>query len=556
MQAALGGPIAAALAWLALVRLPVGRRVVGLALALGAHAAAWWVFWSIYRGDEVVWRSFDPELLGATIVVVTELALLISAFRAERVPDGGNAPAIVGLAVSASAVAALSYAGSLAVVALVIPLPSIAVAAAALSGAGRPDARGLIGLAAADVFALVGVSLVYARTGTAVVGEGGGAGPALLVFAALIKSGAIPGLATWRQSGSPGPGAWLDTGLRGQAVALAALAMLTMRSSAPAPALAAGAAALILVGGIVATVSRTEGRTLAALSGTAAGIPFLALGLGGAVGTRAFLLLFPALLLSSALVAALARPEPVVAVAAAEATVPRSAWGWLAACALGVALGSLLGLPPGGGFPGTWLAVSLAATRSEVALAWLVAVGATGVGLALAMKASVGLLRSARSTPLLACTGAAVALLLIYLGTQPVRVGLGWWVRVETALGLPEVLPTAGAPGLPVIGGMRLALALAPALLLVAVVMALGRGVRDAEPEPDPQAAPEEPRARRAGRVKGFLAPVLSAAKPVTDVLERARATGAGFGVAAVLEVAALLLAGRVVMLVARAGFL
>lgn len=556
MQVTLGGPILAALAWLALVRLPVARRVVGGAVALGAHAAAWWLFWSVYLGEEIVWRSFEPHLLGATIAVVTQLALLLSTLRAERLPDGGNASAIVGLAVSASAVAALSYADSLAVVALVIPLPSIAVAGAALSGAGRPDARGLIGLAAADVIALVGVSLVYARTGSVVFGEAGGAGPALLLLAALLKSGAIPGLATWRQSGSSGPGAWLDSGLRGQAVALAALATLTMRSSAPAPELAVAAASAILVGGIVAILSRTQGRTLAAVTGAAAGILFLAIGLGGAVGTRAFLLVFPALLLASALAAVLARAEPVGPAATAEGPVDRSAWGWLAACALGVALGSLLGLPPGGAFPGTWLAVSLAATRSEMALGWLLAAGATGVGLALAMKASVRLIRSARSTPFVAGMGAAVALVLLYLGTQPIRVGLGWWIRVETALGLPEVLPTAGAPGFPVIGGTRLALAFAPALVLVGVAVVLGRGIRDAEPEPETQGATVASPARGPGRVRGLLAPVASAAKPLTELLDRARATRAGFGIAAVLEVAALLLAGRVVMLAARAGFL
>ncbi len=548
LQAALGGPVVAGLAWLGLVRWPWVRRPVAGVLALGAHAAAWGVLVAAYRGEEVVWRSFEPGLLGATILVVAEFALLLAALRAERVPDGGNAPAILGLAVSASSVAALTYTGSLAVVALAIPLPTIAVAVAGLSGRGRQDARGLIGLAAADVIALLGVSLVYARTGSVIVGDAGGAGPALLLLAAIMKSGAIPGVATWRQAASEGPATWLDGALRGQAIALAALATLTMRSSAPAPVLAIGAAAAILVGGLVAVVARTRSRSVAAVTGAAAGVPFLALGLGGAVGTRAFLLLFPAFLLASALVGMLGRAG------LGEEEPNAGVWGWLAACALGVGLGSLLGLPPGGGFPGTWLTISLTATRAEVTLGWLLAAGAAGAGLALAMKASVGLVRAARATPLLAATGTVVAVLLLYLGTQPIRVAIGWWVRVETALGLPEVLPTAGAPGLPAIGGMRLALALAPALVLAVIVVGLGRGVRDTGVEFG-TILPAEPSAL-SKRVRALLAPAASASKPVTELLDRARAMGVGFGIAGVLEAGALLLVGRVVLLAARGGFL
>ena len=155
LQLALGGPVVAGLAWFALVGSPWTRRAVAGLLALGAHAAAWGVLISTYRGEEVLWRSFEPDLLGATIVVVTEIALLLAAVRAERLPEGGSAPTLMGLAVSATAVAALSYTGSLALAALAIPLPTFAVAAAALSGRGRQDARGLIGLAAAGAVMVV-----------------------------------------------------------------------------------------------------------------------------------------------------------------------------------------------------------------------------------------------------------------------------------------------------------------------------------------------------------------------------------------------------------------
>jgi hypothetical protein len=179
------------------------------------------------------------------------------------------------------------------------------------------------------------------------------------------------------------------------------------------------------------------------------------------------------------------------------------------------------------------------------------------------MKASVGLIRATRSTPFIAGVGAVLSLVLLYLGTQPIRVAIGWWVRVETALGLPEVLPTAGAPGLPAIGGMRLAFAFAPALVLVGMVIALGRGVRgsDTPPErpetkPEPTAASDRPESSLRGRARALIAPLASVSKPLTDLLDRARALGVGFGIAAVLEVATLLLAGRIVVLAARAGFL
>ena len=556
LQAALGLPVVAALAWLGLVRTPWLRRPVAGVLALGAHASAWAVFWLVYRGDELVWRSFRPELLGATVVVVVELALLLATIRAEPLTRGANAAAVVGLGVSAAAIAALSYAGSLAVVGLALPLPTIAVAGAALSGTPREDARGLIGLAAADAIALVGLSLVYARTGSIAVDVAGGAGPALLLLAALLKSGAIPGVATWRVSEGSGPPVWLEGAVRGQAVALAAIAGLTMRSSAPAVALAILAAAAVAAAGGLALLAGSRERLMAAASGAAAGVPFLALGLGGAVGTRAFLLLFPAFVLASGLVPFLTRAGPEDE-RGRRGDAAAGAWVWLAACAAGVGVASLLGMPPGGGFPGTWLAVSLAAARSEVTLGWLVAAAGTAVGLTLAFAAAIALIRAARPRALHASLGAIAALGLLYLGTQPIRVGIGWWIRVETALGVPEVLPSAGAPGLPAIGGLRLLLLLAPAALLVGAVVALGRGFRSGDWAftvgtrfgTYRRPAPIE-------RLRRTFAPVAATFRPLKEQAARARALGVGYGVAAVLELGALLLVGRIVLLSARAGFL
>ena len=552
LQLALGGPVVAAIAWLALVRLPVVRRPVAGVLALGANAAAWTLFWFIYRGDTIVWRSFEPELLGATILAIAEIPLMLAALRADSLPDGGSAPVIGGLAVSATAIAAIAYGGSLAVDALVLVLPTIAAAAASLSGSSRPSARGLIGLAAADAIALVGLSLVYARTGSVVVEIAGGLGPALLLTAALIKGGAIPGLATWRLSATDEPGAWLDVAMRGQAVALAAIAALEMRAAAPAGALAIAAALTVVACAGGSVLSKSPGSSVAAVSGAGFSVCLFALGLGGVVGSRAFLLLFPAFLIAAGLVAFLGRPLPGEAREKAEASGP---WGWLAAGAIGVGLASLLGLPPGGGFPGTWLALSLAASRSEGALGWLLAAGAVGAGLAVAMIASIPLLRSVRARAWQAAASVALALTLLYVGTQPIRIAIGWWVRVETELGLPEVLPTAGPPGLPAIGGMNLLLMLAPGLLLVAAVIGVGRGVRDVAPAFVPSASElKQPELVR--RVNKTLTPVSKSLRPLKEYAARARALGAGFGIAAALELAAFLMVGRIVLLAARAGFL
>jgi hypothetical protein len=560
LQLALAGPLVAGLAWLGLVRMPLLRRVVSGLLALGAQASAGAVFWFVYRGDEVVWRSFQPELLGASVLVIAEIGFFLAAVRADPLPEGGNAPVIAGLAISASAIAAISYAGSLAVVAIALAIPTLAAAAAALSGGGRAAARGLIGLAVADAVGLIGLSLVYARTGSIFVEDAGGAGPALLLVAALLKAGAVPGVATWRLSGTDGPAAWLEGALRGEAVALAAMAALTMRGAAPAPALAIVAAVAILAAGAFALSSKGVATSLAAVAGAAAGMPFLALGLGGAIGARAFLLLFPAFLLAAALVSFLARPDPGEETGGERGKTAGSAgmWGWLAACALGVGLGSLLGMPPGGAFPGTWLTLSLAASRSEATLAWLLATGAAGVGLAIAMAAAVGLVRAARPRLAHAAAGSLVALALLYLGTQPIRIAIGWWIRIETALGLPEVLPTAGAPGLPAIGGLRLVLLLAPAVILVAAVIALGRRVRDGgwELSVAPHFPGEPATQKIVKRLRRVVEPVTALARPLKEYALRARALGVGFGIAAVLELAALLMVARIVLLSARSGFL
>jgi hypothetical protein len=222
---------------------------------------------------------------------------------------------------------------------------------------------------------------------------------------------------------------------------------------------------------------------------------------------------------------------------------------------MGVALGSLLGMPPGGGFPGTWLSLSVAVARSESTTGWLLIASGAAVGLALAMFATPGLIRSARPRALPAIAGALVSGALLYTGLQPVRLGIGWWIRIETALQLPEVLPAAGAPGLPAVGGRAILFAAAVPLGIALLVVGLGRGLREPDRSWVPFAGP--PRARRSpGRVRTLADRVAAPFAPVGRAVERLRGFGIGFAVAAAFEVAALLVAARLIVLTARAGFL
>jgi hypothetical protein len=66
------------------------------------------------------------------------------------------------------------------------------------------------------------------------------------------------------------------------------------------------------------------------------------------------------------------------------------------------------------------------------------------------------------------------------LGSLPVRVGAGWWVRVERGLDAPRVLSFIGAPDLPPVDGEILLAAAVSVAVPIALLILLGRGVRDA----------------------------------------------------------------------------
>jgi hypothetical protein len=667
----MAGPIVAGVVWLLLVRWPLIRRIAAVIVAVASLAASGWVFWLVYRGDPVIWRGFAPSLLGATVAVAAGLAMLLAGLRADDVRRGVAAPVVIGLGVAATAVIAAAYTQSLALLAVLVPVPTLAAATAAVSGRGRRDALGLIGLALADAVALVGLSVIYARTDTAVIGPSTGLGVGLLLGAAAAKAGALPGLATWRLSATGGPGSLLAVALRGQGLVLAAVAGAEMARGERMAPMVVAAASVMFLAGLVALATSMPSSTAAAVLGAAFGLPFLALGLGGTVGIRSFLVLFPPLVIAGGIVALLVpadpepteptkrrrsarkrttatttartpaarprpatsaafrrrkvvtaklpetegpavppppaeqvtepppapaadpaptepvtppagtpprrgflrdrRPKPIPAAAATQgegaepAAVakrpkpprgerpPLRLWGWLSTAALGIALGSLLGLPPGGGFPGTWLALSLTATRAESSPGWLLITAAAAVGLALAAFAMVGLLRASRPRPIASILAFLASLSLIYVGVQPVRLGIGWWIRVETALGLPEVLPSIGAPGLPPVGGFNLLVAVAPAMGIGLLLVAMGLGVRDPGTAWVPFGGPRRTR-RAATRTR--LSRIGRPFAPVGRAAQQLRAFGVGYAIAVAFEVVALLIAGRLVLLAAEAGFL
>lgn len=538
IQAAVIGPSVAAVLWLLLAPWVWPRRVVGGLVALAAHAAAWWVFWLAYLDQGPAWRGLAPSLLTATVVVVSELAVLAAVVRSERRPQLSPV-VVVGLGISTTALAVMGYTTSLILLAVVVPVATLAVLAASL--VDRSGRRGLVALAAADVVALAGLSVAFDRTETSAIAVSTGLGVGLLLAASAIKAGAVAGVGTARLAAgeatagnretvrrdvdaqstpvppaeappeeasteattatAPTSGLSADGGavsprearqrlreagwgvagapvlaavLRGQGILLAAIAAAVMAQGQEMLPAAIVAAVAVAFAGLVAVVAGTPGTIRASVIAAGAAVAFAALGLGGGFGVRAFLVLFPPFLLAAAAAELVASGEPRFPVERRRHRVARA----LGALGLGVAIGSLVGIPPGGGFPGTWMTVSLAGARGVAAPAYFLLAAGVLVGLALALAGGIRLLRLAQPTLVAAVVAALAALALLYMGAQPLRLGIGWWIRVEEAMTLPTVLPSAGGPTLPAVGGQNLVLALAPGLLLVLLVVGAGRGVR------------------------------------------------------------------------------
>jgi hypothetical protein len=117
------------------------------------------------------------------------------------------------------------------------------------------------------------------------------------------------------------------------------------------------------------------------------------------------------------------------------------------------------------------------------------------LGLGLSALAAVPVVAAARP-PLPAGLPALLAgAALLYMGSQPVRLGIGWWLRIERVLEVPGLLPSAGAPTVPAVRGVDLALALAPAAGAALLLTLLGRGVRAAPRQVAPLRVPRPPAA-------------------------------------------------------------
>jgi hypothetical protein len=225
------------------------------------------------------------------------------------------------------------------------------------------------------------------------------------------------------------------------------------------------------------------------------------------------------------------------------------------------------------------------------------------LGLGLAALAAVPIIAAARP-PLAAGVLALLAgAALLYMGSQPVRLGVGWWLRIERVLETPSLLASAGAPAAPAVQGIDLALALAPAAGAALLLVLLGRGIRgaprevaplrsarpvtveeadvsaDEEPAPPPAEGEEAPAAQgepatsplwrrsldqgiRRSRVvwtaasRQTLAMARSASRWTGRARARARRLALGLAAAALLEAAAITLAVFLVMEGVRLGFL
>ncbi|MGH7416594.1 MAG: hypothetical protein ACREKB_02305, partial [Candidatus Rokuibacteriota bacterium] len=383
--------------------------------------------------------------------------------------------------------------------------------------------------------------------------DGLSAGAALLLLAAAVKAGAIPRFGTWRFAEHDGAPAAIAMALRGHGIALAGLAALELSEAANVPAVAAAAAVFALSGGVLAASARRPEEHLAAICGLGAAVLFLALGLGGPVGAEAFLVLSPPFLLAAGSVTMLNGRAPSI-----PGLQPRGVWRVTGVVSFAVGVAALLGAPAVGAFTGALLTLNLAASRAQGQPLYLLIVVVTSLGLGLAGVAAVGLVRRANPRPAAAIAGAAAAIALVYMGSQPVRLAIGWLDRVKEQLGLPEVLASSGAPGLPGVGGRVLLLVAAPTIVGLAALLRLGKGIRPSFGGLTPyrpvltwsELVERDPAVRGIAERATALTARLEAAR---DDLGRA-----GFGLTAMLILLALEvgLALRILVLSASGGFL
>jgi hypothetical protein len=245
---------------------------------------------------------------------------------------------------------------------------------------------------------------------------------------------------------------------------------------------------------------------------------------------------------------------------------------------------SLAALPGGGGHPGTALVLDLAGVRAQTDVLYLGLAGALALGLAIAAVAAAPVVAAARPPILVGVATLLAGAALVYMGSQPVRLGIGWWLRIERALEVPGLLASAGAPSFPAARGIDLAVVLAAAAGLALLIAMLGRGVRSGPAEAAPIQPPRPARATAVtipgpeavpGREE--LAPVAPATGNLTEegqpdeaspsrwgavarsssrLRARAHRMALGLAVAALLEAGAVALSVFLVTEGVRLGFL
>ena len=546
----------------ALVSLLPGRRISrGLWFAAmgAATAAAAAAFWEAYGGDPLVWRGFRAGLLPATLVASLGVGTMLAGARAARLSPASERLALAGLGVGACGAAACALQTGTAALALFIPLPTLGVVVATLAGrkAALP-AAGIAGLAVADLAAVAGLWMLTDAADSTLLTLGGvsdGLGAGLLLAAAAVKAGAVPFAGTWAAGDGVPAARLVQVPVRVQGLALAAVAGLTLRPALDDELVAGVAAGLALACGLSALL---RDRGLNGIAGVGPAVAGVALGMGGAVGALGFALLAAVLPLLWGLAAMLlAEDDP------ADPTRPlpqlRPGWGIASAIAAGAALASLALLPPGGGFPGGWLVLSLGVARAPADPTWLILVAAVLAGIAAAAYGAVAAVRGAAATRL-AVAGLAVSAASLYAGVLSGRLGLGWLARVGRDLGLASVLPSAGAPALPPFPAIRLSLAATPALLLVGALVLRTRGVRGPGPDAPrrrPRELPPAPLgASPSDQVRFVVVNGVRAARAAMRVGRGWRARGQAWGIALVAEALAVLGASRLVVAAMDRGFL
>jgi NADH-quinone oxidoreductase subunit N len=339
------------------------------------------------------------------VVVLAAAAVTLLVSRADVLPGDGQAAAVPGFFLLAT-LGAMLAASAAEMVSLVLALELVAVNLYVVSVLARrglgPATAGLgylLAGAASSAVLLYGLALVFGLTGETQLAPAGKAmaaiGPnqpaMLLVFSLLLggfalRLGLLP-VRWWPRGFETGVPLRVITFVQsaGMVAAFAAFTRLSAATLAgsriPYAALMAGVAVVAMTGGNVLALMQASVRRLLAYSSVAqAGFALVAFTNLRGSGVSSLLIFLVALTLTNlgAFAAVIAYARLVHSDAIRDlAGMSRAAPGL--ALALGLALLSLIGLPPAAGFFGKFLILH---TAVDAGYAWLAAVGAINIMLA------------------------------------------------------------------------------------------------------------------------------------------------------------------------------